>query len=240
MIRNTFVLLLFILLPFFGESQETSGTIIYDVKINMHKQLTGERERFKEFIPEYRTSSFELVFNDEQSVYRRYEDPAAMVERRGRRGGFRMMMGGGSTVFRDFEDQSKVEQREFMGKNFVITGSLDQKGWKVTGEAAPISGYPCLKATLPDTANDRTLIAWFSPQVGVPTGPASYAQLPGLVLQVETDDNSLTITAREIKWGEVDEKALNAPRRGKEVTEEEYRAMVRKTMENMRQQRGRN
>lgn len=238
MLRNTIVLFLLIFLPFFGESQETSGTIIYDVKINLHKQLTGERERFKEFVPEFRTVPFELVFNEEQSVYRRYEDPAAMVEGRGRGRGFRMMMGGGSTVFRDFADQSKVEQREFMGKNFVITGSLDQKGWKVTGEADQISGYPCLKATLPDTANDRTLIAWFTPQVGVPTGPDSYAQLPGLVLQVETDDNSLTITPREIKWGEVDEKVLDAPRRGKEITEDEYREMVRTTMENMRRQRG--
>ena len=238
MIRNTFVLLLSILLPFLGESQGTSGTIIYEVKINLHQQLTGERERFKEFVPEFRTVPFALVFNEKQSVYQRYEDPAAMVEGRGRRGRFRMMMGGGSTVFRDFAEQSKVEQREFMGKNFIITGSLDQKGWKVTGKADQVSGYPCLQATLPDTANDRTLIAWFTPQVGVPTGPDSYAQLPGLVLKVETDDNSLTITPREIRWGEVDEKALNAPRRGKEVTQEEYREMVRTTMETMRRQRG--
>lgn len=238
MIRTTFFLLLSVLLPFFGESQETSGTIIYDVKINLHKELTGERERFKEFVPEYRTVPFELIFNEAQSVYRRYEDPAAMVQSGGRGGRFRMMMGGGSTVFRDFDTQSKVEQREFMGKNFVITGNLDQQGWKVTGEAASISGYPCLKATQPDTANDRTLTAWFTPQVGVPTGPDSYAQLPGLVLQVESSDNSLTITPREIKWGEVDEKALDAPSKGKEITEEEYREMVRTTMENMRQQRG--
>lgn len=234
--RYSLIVLLFFL-PFWGASQQTSGTIIYDVKINLHQELTGERERFKEFLPEFRTTPFELVFNEQQSVYRRYEDPNEVVDSRGR-GRFRMMFGGGSTVFRDFADQSKVEQREFMGKNFVITGNLDQKGWKVTGEAGEIAGYPCLKATLPDTANDRTLTAWFTPQVGVPTGPDSYAQLPGLVLQVETDDNSLTITPREIKWGVVDEKALDAPRKGKEVTEEEYRQMVRQTMENMRRQRG--
>jgi GLPGLI family protein len=225
-------------LPIFGESQETSGTIIYDVKVNMHMQLTGDRERFKEFIPEYRTTPYELIFNEEQSVYRMYEDPNEVVNSRGR-GGFRMrFMGAGSTVFRDFEDNSKVEQREFMGKNFVITGNLDQRGWKVTGEAAQIAGYPCLKAEMQDTTNDRTLTAWFTPQVGVPTGPDTYAQLPGLVLQVESDDNSLTITPRDIKWGEVNEKALDAPGKGKEVTDEEYRDIVRQAMQNMRSQRG--
>lgn len=235
--RSFLIFILLMAFPFFGESQENSGTIIYDVKVNVHMRLTGEMERFKDRIPEYNTTPFELIFNENKSVYRMYEDPNAMVEQGGGRG-FRMRFGGASgTVFRDFDTNSKVEQREFMGKNFVITGNLDQKGWKITGEAAEIAGLPCMKAELADTANDRTLVAWFTPQVGIPTGPDTYAQLPGLVLQVETDDQSLTITPQTIKWGEVDEKALDAPRKGKEVTNEEYREMVREAMENMRKMR---
>ena len=234
--RSFILFLALLVLPFWGRSQETTGTIIYDVKINVHMQLTGELERFKQFVPEFNTTPHELIFNEEKSVYRFYEDPNQMVEQRGRRG-FRNWFGGGATVFRDFDTNSRIEQREFMGKNFVITGGLDQKGWKITGEAAQIAGYPCMKAELQDTTNDRTLIAWFTPQVGIPTGPDTYAQLPGLVLQVETDDNSLTITPRELNWGEVDEKAIDAPRKGKEITDEEYQEMVRKTVENMRAQR---
>jgi hypothetical protein len=64
------VILLFIGFASFSIShaQIKEGTVFYDQKINMHRNITDEQ--MKAMMPEFRTSKFQLEFSDSISVYK--------------------------------------------------------------------------------------------------------------------------------------------------------------------------
>ena len=88
--------------------------------------------------------------------------------------------------------------------------------------------------TGPDTLQT---IAWFTPQIPAPLGPATYGQLPGLILELERDN--ITITATEV-LPEIDQPELmKAPTKGKKVTEEEFDRIQEEKLKEMDLQNGR-
>lgn len=216
--------------------------MIYEQTVDMHRRLTGDRERFKQFVPKYSVSKFELNFTTESSMFKTYfdeeEDPGP-----GRgRGGWWRRFGAGAEgeMYRNFTENRFVSSREFEGKKYLIRGEIEQTPWKITGKVREIMGIQCMQAIYDDTLEQRALTAWFAPTIPVPAGPSIYGQLPGLIMALDINNGEVVFRPVEFKEEAPKEKDLEEPKKGKEITDEEFRQMLRERMEEMREQRRQN
>ena len=86
--------------------------------------------------------------------------------------------------------------------------------------------------------DERKVEVWFTPEIPVSSGPGEYGQLPGMILEIDLNEGDRTITATAVEAGDVAKDVLKEPKKGKEVTSEEYREIVREKMKEMRAERG--
>lgn len=83
------------------------------------------------------------------------------------------------------------------------------------------------------TIEDMTEIeAWYTPQIPVSHGPSEFWGLPGLILQVSTDDT--TILCTKIVMNSNGNVKIVSPSKGKVVTKTEYQEIIASKMAEMR------
>ncbi|PKG43109.1 GLPGLI family protein [Psychroflexus sp. MES1-P1E] len=92
--------------------------------------------------------------------------------------------------------------------------------WKSNNESKMIGEFKCYKATTTETLYsrqgyyyNRDIVAWFTPEIPVKFGPEHYTGLPGLVLEVERKE--FTITATKINLN-IDKDKLKIKRVGED------------------------
>jgi GLPGLI family protein len=78
-----------------------------------------------------------------------------------------------------------------------------------------------------------TVSVWFTPDIPVSAGPASYFGLPGLVLMVQDDNRVLVCT--EVQMNVQDKTKLEAPKKGQAVTQKEFSKIREEKMKEMRE-----
>ena len=130
-------------------AQMKEGKIVYTQKINMWRMITDPEMRAR--IPEFRTSQFELLFNDQASLYRTVpedEAPDPFANNGGDRGGQRFMMRMTETsTYTNLVSQTQYESRAMFEKTFLIIDSLKPLKWKISEETKTIAKHLCKKAT---------------------------------------------------------------------------------------------
>ncbi|GAL78953.1 hypothetical protein JCM19274_3511 [Algibacter lectus] len=134
--------------------------------------------------------------------------------------------------------------------------------WELGSETKTIGQYTCFKATAvkeasgfdfsnfgrrPSGDDDKkdeeekpkevVVTAWYTPQIPVNQGPDTYwGGLPGLILEVSAGKTTILCSKIVLNPSEKDE--MKVPSKGKEVTQAEYDAIVKKKMEEMQAMRG--
>ncbi len=78
--------------------------------------------------------------------------------------------------------------------------------------------------------------AWYTPQIPVSHGPSEYWGLPGLILEVSADNNTMLCSKIVINPKETVE--IQAPKRGEEINKNDYQATVVDKMQDFRNNRG--
>jgi len=206
------LLLLFLAQAAFAQN---TGSIKYEQVIKFDMTPAMKAALHGVTLPDQK-SSFELDFSEEESLYKKLdtkEENNSNVR----------MMGADADYFFyiNLAEKKTIEQEEFLGKRFLITGDWEKENWKISGETKMILGHPCLKAEMTDTSG--VITAWFAMDIKVPYGPKGYGQFPGLILELKIHDK-ITIQATEI-----DLKPLTAliekPKKGKKVTKEAYKVI---------------
>lgn len=79
-------------------------------------------------------------------------------------------------------NEMKVRTQTTYAGIFEYTEPLPKQVWLICAEKKNIQGYPCQKATT--TYLGRTYIAWFTPEIPIPSGPWKFGGLPGLILNI--------------------------------------------------------
>ena len=229
---------------------QLSGEISYTTKVNMHKKLPpGERrERMKEWMPEFSEFKNQLLFSTDETLYRNVveeeddnllqEEELSKAERR-MKWVQRRMAPANDIVYCDVKNGLVVEKKEFMDKTFLIRDTLELAKWKITGEQKEVSGMNCMKAVyIPDEGDTTKIEVWFTPEIPVSSGPAGYGGLPGLILHLDVDEGAIQISVSNIVMRELEKGEIKEPKKGKEVTQEEFEEIRRKKMEEQRQMHG--
>jgi GLPGLI family protein len=132
-------------------AQVKEGKLIFERKINMYRMITDPEMRAR--IPEFRTEKFELLFNEQASMFKTIPeeeapDPFANSGggggERGGRFNFRMPE---TATYTDIPNQMQYEARSLFEKDFLIVDSLKPNKWKLSDETKTIAKFVCKKAT---------------------------------------------------------------------------------------------
>ncbi|HVZ25836.1 MAG TPA: GLPGLI family protein [Sediminibacterium sp.] len=236
-------------------AQIKAGTITYEQKINLHRTI--QDEQMKAMLPEFRTGEYLLLFSDSISLYKQMpedEAPDPFASSGGARIMFRVA-GGGGDLYKNLAEAKSIQVSEIGGKNFLITDSIRQQPWKLDPATKTILGYTCHKATRKimqggpmmrrmimnggETKTDTStqtekgreveVVAWYADELLSPTGPENYGQLPGVILELNVDNGATVYTAKEVKKT-VDTKELKEPKKGKQVTRQEFMKIMSEMM----------
>lgn len=115
-------------------------------EINIGREIS---EEMKNMIATQMKSALEktyiLTFNKDESIYKEQEK----LENNPMIGGFQMMTGSfmPGPQYKDLKTGQIVEEKEFFGKEFLITDSIPKLDWKLGKESKQIGEYVVFKAT---------------------------------------------------------------------------------------------
>lgn len=238
-----------------AQAQTKEGKVVYERTI----QMTNARFRgnlpaeIQAQMPKSRTDQFELLFTPEHSLYQFLPNAADEGGGTFSGGGMVIQMRGGANeiTYVDLAKGTRVDQREIMDKSFVVTDTIAKLQWKLSEETKPILNFTARKATatainqrprmsmengemkqemVSDTVN---VVAWYTTDVPVPAGPNYGGQLPGLILEINTNNGQSITKAIEFS-PKVAANKIKEPKDGKKLTAAEFSKERDKLMEEMR------
>lgn len=220
-------------LPLFCLAQTNEGIATYQITAKLEINLDDTNPALMKNMPTSNTMYAELLFTPTESLYHLTAGNQGMETSAEEDGvQFRMQIRvPQDEIYHNLETGERTELRDFMDRKFIINSTPDPLPWKISGEQKQIQGYLCQKAELQDTS--RTVVAWFSPQIPVATGPSRYNQLPGLILEVDIDNGKQVITASKIEFKTLEPGSIQRPEKGKKVTQEEFDNIVEEKRKEM-------
>jgi GLPGLI family protein len=140
-------------------------------------------------------------------------------------------LGGTDGIFYTDKELNKTfQQTEYDAQLFLIALNTNTK-WVLSQETKKIKNYTCYKAVKKDSYVGRsgntkyfTVTAWYTPKIPYSYGPTKYNGLPGLILELTT--NQATIYASKI-WLKNVEKTIKKPKKGIMITQNRYDSIQR-------------
>ena len=241
-------------------AQDFQGVATYrthrdlDIKMDSTKMNDAMHKQMMEMMKKQFQKTYILTFDKSSSLYKQ----EAELDKPQVGSGFQMSFGNsGSDVFyKNIQNKTYVDQKETMGKKFLIKDSISPIEWKLESDTKHIGEYMCFKATYTkqvpkvnmsfssfssiDDDNEeekepemteRTITAWYTPQIPVSNGPSKYQGLPGLILEIH--DGKLTVICSKIVINPEDKIEIEEPTKGKEVGQKEYDAIMEKKTKEM-------
>ncbi len=242
----------------FGYAQMKEGKVVYQRTFELPTRIFGNNPEMAAQLPRKRTDQYELLFGNNQSLWQYLPDansegdPNTFTSSNGGAIAVIRVAGGGNDLsYSNLEKGLVVEQREIADKNYIVTDSIRKLNWKLTNETKTILNYTARKAIsqrigtrmqmsmengqmkreqVPDTTS---IIAWFTTDIPVSAGPASYqGQLPGLILELDENNGRVVFTAAEVS-PKVSVNKIKEPKNGKKITAAEFDKERDKIMQEM-------
>ncbi|BAO74978.1 GLPGLI family protein [Winogradskyella sp. PG-2] len=240
-----------------------------DIKMDSTQVNNEMQAQMMEMMKKQFQKTYKLTFNKAASLYKEEESLAKPQAAMG--GEFQVVMvgaGGGSDVlYKNTKENRYADQKDTMGKMFLVKDEIEPIEWKLEADSKYIGEYQCYKATYTKMVEvfnesgfsiddddekeeeeekepemeERTITAWYTPQIPVNNGPAMYQGLPGLILEIH--DGKLTVICSKIVLNPEDKIEIKEPEKGKEVNQKKYDDITEKKakemMERYRPRKGR-
>ncbi|HBS87854.1 MAG: hypothetical protein A2W91_10935 [Bacteroidetes bacterium GWF2_38_335] len=245
------ILFSLVIISFFLSSGKTfaqdtlGGTVKYmqitKLDFSGRKGRGMDDQRFKDFIadlPEESKIVKTLYFTEKASLYEEVAAENASVDPKERRAAMFMSMGrkpkaSVEKVYIDLENSKKTELLMFMTRNFIVESDIEAKSWKLSNEMKKIQGFTCMKAEMiitKDSARTDSIVAWFTPEIPLSIGPENYTGLPGLVMAVEKNRETILL-ASTVEMTLPKDGTIVVPSDGKKVTKEELDQIIKEKIE---------
>jgi GLPGLI family protein len=210
------------------------GSIVYENKVNLHRTLPKERADMKNMIPEFRTSSDQLFFTANESLYKPVVEDEDDEQDAGNGGMVMRIQRPMNETYVDQGNMKRVVLQEFMGKKYLIEDTLKTMPWKLGSETKEVKGYACKQATYYNEERKQNVTAWYTDKLRPFLGPEMFNTLPGTVLEVNINDGERVISVKTIELRPLKKNELSIPSGGTKTTETAFRKMVSEQMERMR------
>lgn len=202
-----------------------SGRITYVETVKLDIKIEGEQaEQFAGLLPKENVSEKTLTYTPEVSLFESVAKEEEAPQEMSGGGVFVVYNQNDDKLFFDIVNQKRIEQRDFMGRMFLVESDVDTLNWKITGNVRKILDYNCMEAVTERGENKIT--AWFAPEIPVSSGPGSLHGLPGLILGVDVNDGNRVTIATAAEPGNIAANAVVRPKKGKKVTRAEFDKIV--------------
>ena len=256
-----------ILFVFSMNAQDFTGKAIYKTSrkstIKFGKEQEGVTDKMQEELQKrlekMNQKTFILEFDKYSSTYKEEIQLSAPKPQAGR--GLRVISlggsGAGSVYYKNLKDNRFANQTEIQGKRFLVKDKLTDFKWELSSETKNIGNYTCYKATYSREIENINMVvkngesiaektketvvttAWYTTQVPISNGPATYQGLPGLILEI--NDGKKMIVCVEIILNPTDKIIIEEPKKGKVVSQKKYtKIQKQKTEEMLEKFKGRN
>ena len=244
--KLTFIILLSACFSF---SQNFQGKAYYMSKISVDKSFMDNprtaqyRGYMEKMLKQNTEKNYILEFNSTESMYK---EQAKLDVDDGRSGYNWMAQYVGDNIgklYKNVSDKITVNETEFMGRFFLLTDSISDQKWKMTGETKKIGKYTCYKATYEKEVKEQVfsfgswnnegnqtknvgktrkveVVAWFTPEIPIATGPSWYGGLPGLILEISDDNTSVLCT--KIVMNPTEKSKIKRPKKGKVIATSDF------------------
>ncbi len=184
---------------------QTQGTIIYEQRINLHKNLDKKQKGYKKLIPEFSEKKYIFLYD---------ENSGRLFEKKEKKSGISITMSGASNnSWIDFINKKIREYIEVDGEMYYTEEELTTYEATKTGETKKILNYTCFEYK--DSEENMTF--WVCPDLPSYITPMPPICFEGAVLEICNDD--ISYVALSIS-NEIDIEELSAPA-GTEVTREQ-------------------
>ncbi len=237
-----------LLTSFVGFAQKFQGKAIYEslIKVKIEVSVNGnttrntseEKELQKKLKKQLGQKTFTLNFDKRTSSYKKDAELEVNNSK------FLTVLStitssnGSDVLYKNIKENIYLNQKELMGKRFLIADTLPKSDWKLTSETKKIGNYTCYKATKSkeieqksfmvvdgdqkETKKKKTIVttAWYTPQIPISNGPAMYGGLPGLILEVS--EGNKTILCKELILNPKKSVEIEKPTKGKKVNQKEF------------------
>jgi GLPGLI family protein len=194
--------------------------------------------------------NYVLSFNQTESTWKKEESlgggPATASS-----GGAVFMVatsGEGSMLYKNIADQSYAQEREVMGKEYLIQEKSEPFEWELSGETKKVGNYTVQKASFTKIVDSKRfstgmtemenvkdtlqVTVWFSPEIPVSHGPENYFGLPGLILEVQNQGRTLICEKIELNPS-AEPVVIERPSKGKEISLDEFKKIEEEGMKQM-------
>lgn len=242
----------------FLSAQQNQGKVTYNRTVKLQMSFAGMPGGMEQHLPSSRTDKYELVFGNNQSLWKQGEQEPEEEQSFGDGGmQIRMVVAGSNDVlYSNFDNSRRVEKREMFDKTFIVDDTITKLKWKMTGESKTILNHNCMKAEavriskrmtmnmdngkmerkeIDDTAK---IVAWFAMDIPVSAGPSEFqGQLPGLILELDVRNGDQVYLATSIAET-TDLAVIKEPTGKKKYTQEEFKIERDKMLEEMNKNNG--
>ena len=227
-----------------------------DVKLDSTQINSEMHQRMIAMLKKQFEKTYILTFNKEASIYKE-DEKLESPQTEGMQILF-VSTDGSDILYRNTKENRFTSQNEVFGKIFLIKDALEKEDWTLESETKNIGDYTCYKATKKrmvevmesgisvngdkdlDAEQEEapqmkeiTITAWYTPQIPVNSGPAGYYGLPGLILEVHDDQE--TIICSKVVLNPKNKVTINEPTKGKEITQKKFEEVVEKRMQEERE-----
>jgi GLPGLI family protein len=101
---------------------------------------------------------------------------------------------------------------------FITDEKTPNYEWVLKNDSKKIGEFQCNLATL--KFRGRDYLVWYTPDIPTPFGPWKFYGLPGLIVKIETSDNSISFDLTKLNYNNTDR--IQKPVNGEEITFEDY------------------
>jgi GLPGLI family protein len=180
----------------------TKGKLYFERKIGQItlmelNQEKGEGdfwvEEFKKSFPRVVTDYYTLDFDEKSSLFKREKENAEnkYIEQH-------LKPNESDYVFKDLEAKKTYMSQVVFEKTYLIADSLSKYTWKIAAETRDIAGFECRKATT-KIADSVVVVAFYTDQIPVSTGPGNFNGLPGMILGIAVPRLAYTLFATKLE-----------------------------------------
>lgn len=230
--------------------------------VSKDPRMAELKAMLKKSLAEGTKQEYIMEFTATESAYDKVQELAKPAQPGKMSFSFSSNNGATSRVYKDIKEQKYYKEDQILGKEFLIIDDFKPYNWQTTNETKKIGNYTCYKATyLPELTEsekeaaaekeerakngsilaltpekDRTITAWWTPEIPVSNGPGEYQGLPGLILEVKEQNTILLCTKIEIN--PIEKLSIKKPKSGKEINQKDFDALNKQKMEEQMKKQG--
>ena len=203
----------------------SKAKIEYEVKSDIRKTMGNNTwdEMLKDKLPRFKTGYFTLTFANGKSLYQfDHWGPPKLPD-------FITSGEDENKYFYNYNSDVYNMQKNVYGSNLDIADSIPKLNWKLVNENRVIAGFNCRKAYAV-VLDSVYVFAFYTEEITLPGGPASFHGLPGTILGVTIPRLYTSWIATKVEVNDVPVNSIKPIDAKKNITLNELEATMKENM----------